>query len=205
MEDDLYTFLSELYRFHFSESLIIFSWSETKIRWLPIKHFTGPTHALLVVKILFPFQQLFASWTYKHTFPLINKRIWMLKYKNHPANILKKFYFICLRIISTSESYMVGSSFCYAPFFIQLYNRAKVCRNERLHIQLFSNERLWTNPRVGWWIWCQIYPLHRLLPDINSASAPLLRSNHKFNVPVCKTNRFKNSFFMCNSARCFLS
>ena len=41
------------------------------------------------------------------------------------------------------------------------------------------------------------HALHSLLPKVNCARP--LRSNRCFNVPICKTNRFKNSFIMCNS------
>ena len=47
------------------------------------------------------------------------------------------------------------------------------------------------------------HALHSLLPKVNCARP--LRSNRSFNVPICKTNRFKNSFIMCNSSKCFES
>ena len=47
------------------------------------------------------------------------------------------------------------------------------------------------------------HALHSLLPKVNCARP--LRSNRSFNVPICKTNRFKNSFIMYNSSKCFES
>ena len=47
------------------------------------------------------------------------------------------------------------------------------------------------------------HALHSLLPKVNCARP--LRSNRCFNVPICKTNRFKNSFIMCNSSNCLES
>ena len=47
------------------------------------------------------------------------------------------------------------------------------------------------------------HALHSLLPKVNCARP--LRSNRSFNVLICKTNRFKNSFIMCNSSKCFES
>ena len=47
------------------------------------------------------------------------------------------------------------------------------------------------------------HALHNLLPQVNCARP--LRSNRIFNVPISKTNRFKNSFIMYNSSKCFQS
>ena len=47
------------------------------------------------------------------------------------------------------------------------------------------------------------HALHSLLPKVNCARP--LRSNRCFNVPICKTNRFKNSFIMCKSSNCLES
>ena len=47
------------------------------------------------------------------------------------------------------------------------------------------------------------HALHSLLPKANCARP--LRSNHSFNVPICKTNRFKNTFTICTSSKCFES
>ena len=41
--------------------------------------------------------------------------------------------------------------------------------------------------------------LHGLLPPRN-LSTVALRRKHAFNVPICRTNRFKNSFIMHNAA-----
>ena len=46
------------------------------------------------------------------------------------------------------------------------------------------------------------HKLNALLPPLNGGIMPLRNRRH-FQLPVCKTNRFKNSFIMSNSYKYF--
>ena len=45
------------------------------------------------------------------------------------------------------------------------------------------------------------HKLHHLLPEVNRSSVNNLRNRRKFNLPICKTNRLRNSFIFSNSGK----
>ena len=89
-----------------------------------------------------------------------------------------------LRIILPEKTYAAALE---STGLAMMYDRRQTL-TERLFSDIVSNKD---------------HALHSLLPKVNCARP--LRLNRCFNVPICKTNRFKNSFIMCNSSNCLES